>query len=146
MTIYIRTDGRKVGFVVSEETKYKTKMSNPNRHDVKIPQGEFVSIREASRVTGLNVGTIRYRCKIGEGQRAGTLNITSPKRDWRNWYMDDVYRDRTTRSVRSPLGDFPSVAAAARAHGVSSSAICHAIRKGLDFYWYLDENGEPIEN
>ena len=138
--------GRRKGFVPSPESRRQAQLNNPHATQVMTPHGSYASILEASRQTGLHEASISYRLKIGEKQRTGEITVpTNPKRDFRGWYIIGEKKRKTYRQpVRTPYGDFSSVAEAARRENITSAAICHLIRRGVWGYFYLDENGEAI--
>ena len=124
---------RRNGFVPSQKSRDQAHNSNPWKRGVRIPEGEFSSLGRAAQATGISEALIIWRCHRGEEQR----NNPDKKgyKDFRDWYLLEGPVRPKIRPVRTPAGDFESVASAARHHEVTSAAIIRRIREieGWDY-------------
>lgn len=131
--------GRSKGFVPSQESRDQARASNPNKKKVSTPEGVFNSLSEAARHFGLHAYQVSYYCKMGDKLKSGWVAKNKPQIDFSGWgFVGDIKHKPIKRRVRTPLGEFNSVAEAAKAHGISSSAICHVLKNGKDGYEYID--------
>lgn len=95
----------------------------------------YEAISDAARVLQIDEGIIRSRCKNG----------------WPGFYFEDTgqlelkdgavlrYKKKTT----TPVGEFPSLAAAAKACGTTSKQLFKWIRWGHEGYFYSEEGQLP---
>lgn len=133
-----KMDGRKSGYVVSEESKLKARRSNPDKMAVNTPYGRFESVGEAAEKTGERADNIKYWCHMNRERAAG--RVTSiPNKDYSDWTFAEPQKYvKSKRAVETPLGVFESLASAARAHGVTSAAIHHKLKEEQEGYRYVD--------
>ena len=133
-------EGRQKGYVVSEESKQRARLSNPDRKIVTTPLGTFYGYHDAAVAHGVTKSMVKYMCQRGAQQREGKLLIHArtgePLTDYTGYVSERTPHQK--RRVRTPLGDFEYVARAAEAHGVTSASIIHAIKGGREGYSYLD--------
>lgn len=131
--------GRKEGYIPTKESRLKATLSHPNSCRVHTPDGEFHSVLEASRHFDLPNNSVKYRCSLGERQRAGEIIINrhtnKPLDDWSEWYRIDKTSRVQKKPVRTPYGEFDSAKAAAEAENISPSAISHKLKtkEGYDY-------------
>jgi hypothetical protein len=129
--------GRKKGYKVTEETKAKTRASNPSRNLIESPFGTFDSRDACSKATGISRTMIGYYCNMGARQRNNEpeafINKLNGKMlpDYTAWKSD--HHPRECVAVQTPLGVFPSMLCAANAHNVTTSYISQKVKQGIDY-------------
>jgi hypothetical protein len=124
--------GRRKGTKVTDESKDKARASNPNKKQIKTPFGTFNSRDECSKATGFSRSLIGYYCYMGDRQRNGDLSSKYNSRtgkaypDYTEWETE--LKIIEVIPVHTPMGDFPSIQAAARASGVTAAYICQVLK------------------
>ena len=140
--------GRKKGFKVTDETKIKQRDSYLGKFQIQTPLGLFDSIHLAAAAHNVSRSMIGYCCDMGERQRIdGKLRISESgmvPQDHTGYFKikNTVGNGTSGRPVRTPKGDYLTIADAARAEGITSAGLILRLRKREDYH-YLDENNKP---
>lgn len=120
------------------DAKRKARYSNPFSTAIKTPDGIFRSINECAEYYNRAPGSIVHRCKMGEQQRR-TKTKTSLQEDWTGWEFWGKGRRPPKRRVRTPLGDFDSLLAAGKAHGVQAGVIRKKCMANITGFSFIEE-------
>ncbi len=137
-----KQSGRKRGTNHTDEVKAAIGENQPHRTKIATPYGTFNSLAEAGRAENVTHCVIKYRAVMGDKQRNGILlwdvRFERPMPDYTT-YKIEKHRPFMRRAVITPLGEFTSIANAARAEGISSSGMHHKLRFSRPGYSYKDE-------
>lgn len=102
--------------------------ANPKAKAVIIPEGEFGSISEAAKFLGITAEGVRGRIKNkwpGYGFKGGIISQEPRK-------PNPAYR-----FVRTPVGDFYTLVAAAKALNITTVTVRDRIKRKVEGYYFL---------
>jgi len=134
-----KNEGRQKGYIVSDETKKKQSDSFRGKFRVQTPQGVFESAGDAAKAHHCTVSHINYCIDTGLKQREylrRTEGKWNPK-DYTKYFKLGKRGQTRGREVRTPMGDFLTVAACAKALNITSAGVLTRIRRWPDDYRYL---------
>ena len=119
------------------ETREKARKSNPYSVIVQTPRGLFRSIHEAAAAHGVPTGTVVYYLNCGEKQRK-TGKLSTHGNDFREWKRITPGVKPKPKPCITPLGEFPSVLAASKAHKTTANVILKRLNTGMKGYIYKE--------
>jgi len=120
------------------EAREKARRSNPFSCVVQTPNGLYRSIHEAAAALGIPTATINYYVKCGEEQRR-TGKLSTHGNDFREWKKLTAGVKPAAKPCVTPVGEFPSILAAAKAYKVANNVMLKWLNVGKSGFYYKEE-------